>query len=65
MEKTPVSMLQELCDQESDTLLVEFLCETSSQMFICSAKAMGVTANAMARSKKEAKHEACANIICE
>lgn len=66
LEKTPISMLQELCDQEKEALAPSFepiAFPTNSSMFICTIKVFDVTANAMGSTKKEAKHKACADII--
>lgn len=65
LEKTPVSMLQELCVQEKDTFYDSYKYETSTQLFICEIKALGVTDTGLGRTKKEAKHKACANVMGE
>lgn len=66
LEKTPISMLQELCDQEKEILSPSFEpmpFSTNSQMFICTIQVFGVTANALGSTKKDAKHKACEEII--
>lgn len=63
MEKTPVSMLQELCDRERDTL--QYTYEVKAQMFVCEVKALGIVCIDVGQTKKVAKQKACANIICE
>lgn len=65
LEKTPVSILQELCDQQNVALSFEVSFDSNSQMFVCEVKALNVIANVLGRSKKEAKHKACADVICE
>lgn len=66
LEKTPVSMLQELCDQEKETLASSFELISFSpniQKFICTVKVFDATANGLGDSKKDAKQKACADMI--
>lgn len=66
LDKTPASMLKELCDHENFELrLDQFTYETNLQMFICHVTAFSVSAKGSGRSKQEAKQEACANVIGE
>lgn len=66
--KTPTAILQELCVQECETLMFEDIKhphETNPKMFACKAMAFEMCALGSGRSKKEAKHESCANLIGE
>lgn len=66
LEKSPVSMLQESCDQENDALIFEQRSyEANPQMFACMVQAFDVVADGVGRSKKEAKQAGCANVICK
>lgn len=65
-EKTPTAILQELCVQESEVLMYENIPhETNPKMFACKVIAFEMFSIGVGRSKKEAKHEACANLIGE
>lgn len=62
--KTPTAILQEFCVQEGEVLMFEHIPhETNPKMFACKAMAFEMYAIGVGRSKKEAKHEACANLI--
>lgn len=64
-EKTPVSLLQELSIRESGhSPFSEYIPhENDPKMFTCVTEAFNKTAVGSGRSKKEAKHEASANLI--
>lgn len=64
-EKTPVSVLQELCIQEhgSAPIYESVPHESDPKMFTFYVEAFGLVAEGSGRSKREAKHEASANII--
>lgn len=64
-EKTPVSLLQELCIQETGiSLYTESIPHDSNpKLFACFVEAFGQTTIGSGHSKKEAKHEACAKLI--
>lgn len=64
LEKTPITILNELCRQEGETFFHETN-ETNEKMFSCKVEAFGSVAIASGRSKKQAKHEACADLIGE
>lgn len=66
-EKTPVSVLQELCIQEKGSVpMYEAVPhETDSKMFKFVVEAFGLFAQGSGRSKREAKHDASANLISE
>lgn len=65
-EKTPTSVLQELCMQKKEVLIFDDILEDpSTKTFTGKAKAFGLEVEGSGRSKKEAKHEACANMIGE
>lgn len=65
-QKTPTAILQELCVQEGEVLMFDDIPhETNPKMFSCKALAFEMYAIGSGRSKKEAKHEACANLIGE
>lgn len=65
-EKTPTAKLQELCVQEGEVLMSEDIPhETNSKMFSCKVIAFQMSAIGSGRNKKEAKHDACANLISE
>lgn len=65
-EKNPIAMLQELCTREVEVLLHEDIPnEADSKMFGCLVNAFDLVAKGFGRSKKEAKHEGCANLIGE
>lgn len=62
--KTPAAILQELCVQESEILFFEDIPhEANPKMFSCKALAFEMYAIGSGRSKKEAKHVACSNLI--
>lgn len=64
-EKTPVSLLQELCIQENAPVpMYEGVPhETDPKMFAFYVNAFGLSGKGSGRSKREAKHEASANLI--
>lgn len=63
-DKTPVSILQELCVREGRFInFDEKPHELDPKKFSCTAMAFGWSADGSGRSKKEAKHEACANLL--
>lgn len=65
-EKTPITILNELCMQEKEVLIHESVPhETNPKMFSCKVEAFGISAIGSARSKKLAQHEACENLIGE
>lgn len=66
-EKTPVSLLQELCTQESSSVpMYESIGhESDPKMFTFLVEAFGCYAKGSGRSKREAKHDASANLIGE
>lgn len=66
-EKTPVSVLQELCVQENNTspIYESIPHETDPKMFSFVVQALGYYAQGSGRSKREAKHDASANLIGE
>lgn len=65
-EKSPVSTLKELCDQEKGVLMHEFLpFELNAKTFICEVNAFDVFAKGEGRTKKMAKHKACENLLCK
>lgn len=66
-EKTPVSVLQELCIQEKSLVpMYESIPHASDpKMFAYVVQAFGFMANGSGRSKREARHDASANLISE
>lgn len=66
-EKTPVSVLQELCVQEnvSVPMYENIPHETDPKMFTYVVQAFDYFATGSGRSKREAKHEASANLLCK
>lgn len=66
-EKTPVSVLQELCVQENVSVpMYEHIPhETDPKMFSYLVQAFDHFAKGSGRSKREAKHEASANLLCK
>lgn len=65
-EKTPISVLKELCDQEGALLMFEHSPHNSNtKQFSCTAKAFNISAEGCGRSKKEAEHDSCVNLICK
>lgn len=64
-EKTPISALNELCMQNDQFLRIEEDGPTSRnpKTFFCIANAFHLSAKGSGRSKKEAEHDACANLI--
>lgn len=64
-EETPVSVLQELCIQEKGPVpMYESMPhESDPKMFKFVVEAFGLFAEGSGRSKREAKHEASANLI--
>lgn len=62
--KTAVTVLQELCVQEGDYPVFENVPhESDPKMFSCEVKVFDYTSYGSGRSKKEAKHDASANIL--
>lgn len=64
-EKTPVSALQELCIQERESVPM-FECiphESDPKMFAYVVEAFNMMAKGSGRNKREAKHDACANLM--
>lgn len=64
-EKTPVSVLQELCIQEmaSVPMYESISHETDPKMFAYLVEAFGLYAEGSGRSKREARHDASAKLI--
>lgn len=64
-EKTPVSVLQELCIQENRSVPMyeSIQHETDPKMFTFVVEAFDLFAKGSGRSKREAKHDASANLI--
>lgn len=64
-EKTPVSVLQELCIQEHGhvPMYESIPHESDPKMFTFVVEAFGLFAQGSGRSKREAKHDASANLI--
>lgn len=64
LEKTPISILNELCMQEGRPMAWE---HPANQLppFVYKVEAFDVEVFATAQSKKEAKHEACVKLIGE
>lgn len=64
-EKTPVSVLQELCVQENESVPMyePIQHESDPKMFAYVVGAFGFLAKGSGRSKREAKHEASANLL--
>lgn len=64
-EKTPVSVLQELCVQENESVPMyeNIPHESDPKMFSCVVQSFGYYAKGSGRSKREAKHEASANLL--
>lgn len=66
LEKTHASTLQELCDKENQELkIAHFTCDVNTQLFYCTVDALEVSAIGSGRTKKEAKQNACEQVICE
>lgn len=64
LEKTPITILNELCVQKGEVLIYDDVPhETNPKMFACKVEAFNLVAIGSGRSKKLAKHEACANLI--
>lgn len=66
-EKTPVSLLQELCIQENSSVpMYESIPhESDPKMFTFVVEAFGCFAKGSGRSKREAKHDASSKLISE
>lgn len=66
-EKTPVSVLQELCIQENGSVPMyeSHPHESDPKMFTFIVEAFDFIAKGSGRSKREAKHDASANLISE
>lgn len=64
-EKTPVSVLQELCIQEGESVPMYDLAheESDGKNFAYIVNAFDMYAKGSGRSKREAKHEASAKLI--
>lgn len=64
-EKTPVSVLQELCIQEGESVPMYDLTheESDGKNFTYIVNAFDMYAKGSGRSKREAKHEASAKLI--
>lgn len=64
-EKTPVSVLQELCIQEGASVPMydEQSNDTDPKLFIFVVHAFGKCARGTGRSKREAKHKASEHLI--
>lgn len=63
-EKTPATILQELCMQQQEFAVFDFAPDTNdSHAFCCTVTAFQSSADGSGRTKKEAKHVACANLI--
>lgn len=64
--KTPITILNELCMQEG-TILYDDIPKVAGEdgMFSCKVEAFDLMAIGSDRSKKQAKHKACANLIGE
>lgn len=64
-EKTPVSVLQELCIQENGSVPMyeSIQHESDPKMFTFVVEAFSLFAKGSGRSKREAKHDASANLI--
>lgn len=67
LEKTPITLLNELCMQEGKTLRWEYIPQPTDPLppFVCKVEAFDVEVFGTAQSKKQAKHEACAQLIGE
>lgn len=66
VQKTPITILNELCVQEGMVLIHDNIPHaTNEKMFSCKVDAFDLTAIGSGQSKKQAKHEACANLIGE
>lgn len=65
LEKTPITILNELCMQEGEFLIYDdnIPHETNDKMFACKVEAFGMSVIGSGPSKKKAKHEACADLI--
>lgn len=64
VEKTPISILNELCVQEGEVLVHDNVPhETNPKMFACKVEAFDLFAIGTGRSKKIAKHDACVRLI--
>lgn len=66
-EKTPVSLLQELCIQEGSSVPMyeSIQHESDPKMFTFLVEAFGCYAKGSGRSKREAKHDASSKLIGE
>lgn len=64
-QKTPKAILQELCIQEHDLLFCENIPQENPKLFSYKATAFEMCAYGGGRSKKEAEHDACKNLIGE
>lgn len=64
-EKTPVSALTELCNQERVPvpMFESIPHENDPKMFSFIVEAFGIYAKGSGRNKRDAKHDACANLL--
>lgn len=63
-EKTPIAALHEFCRQNDEVLFDEHIPhETNPKLKSCVVSAFGLESKGSGRSKKEAKHDACAKLI--
>lgn len=63
-EKTPVTVLQELCVQESELAVYEYVPhETDPKLFSCLVTAFDLVSSGSGQSKMEAKHKASENLM--
>lgn len=63
LEKTPKAILQEFCVQECEVLICENIPQENPKIFSNKAMAFEMCAIGFGRSKKEAEHDACKNLI--
>lgn len=64
LEKSPVTVLQELGIQENEPVFFEEVShETNPMLFACLVSAFNLVARGSGQSEKEAKHEASTNLI--
>lgn len=66
-EKTPASLLQELCVRENASVPIyeHIPHESDPKMFTYLVEAFGIISQGSGRSKREAKHEASASLLCK
>lgn len=64
LEKSPVTVLQELGVQENETVLFEEVShETNPMLYSCLVSAFDLVARGSGQSEIEAQHKASANLI--